>query len=290
MNELVKYQPITALELRKGIAANNAAMAVLTPVEKAVFLASISRPFMEYGDDELAVELARILPNIYRDTGYRNPGESDNGYLIMRLSGILKRYYAKLTLRDFRMAFEMCITGELDDYLPKGRDGQPERGHFQQFNADYVCRILNAYNGRRAAIMKKAFDAEPEREKKPDAREIAGIMARQKEIFFEVLNAYRDTGRFPDGMTAITELICCDVLAQAGLIGEIEVTADEQRAIWQRTINQYARMGNLGDIERLKRDGIEAGELQPKAYTLARRNALKRAIEGIIKNDIKLNL
>ena len=123
-----------------------------------------------------------------------------------------------------------------------------------------------------------------------DAKTLASLQKRQKEILLDVLNSYRANGRFPDGMTPVTEIICCDSLAACGLMEKIEVTPDEQREIWQRTMNHYARIGNIGDLERLRKAGHDADELQAKAFTLARRNALKRALERIIENDIEIAL
>ena len=186
------------------------------------------------------------------------------------------------------MAFEMSLTGELDDFLPKNGNGQPDRNHYQQFNAEYVCKILNAYKGRRAAVFKKAYGAIPEKENGPDKRVIADLMVRQKQICIEVLEHYRVNGRFPDGMTLITEIICCDVLSDAGLMPKIEVTIDEQKAAFQSAMNQYAREGNVGDLERLRKAGPDAEELKNKAYKYARRTALVKAIERIVNDGIEI--
>ena len=137
-NEIVQYRPRTAVELRRELANNPAVISVLDPLEKAVFLASTAKTFAEYTANDLAVDLTKALRFIFKDTGYRSTDENELGYLVVRVCEIVKRYYPGLTLKDFRMAFEMSITGELDDYLPKGRDGQADRGHYQQFNAEYV--------------------------------------------------------------------------------------------------------------------------------------------------------
>lgn len=282
------YKPKSAVVVRREMATIPAVMAALGPVERSVFLASTDKTIAEYDANELSIELAKALKWIAKDVGYRATDESERGYLVVRVAEILKRYYDGLTMRDFKMAFEMSITGELDDYLPKGRDGQADRGHYQQFNAEYVCKILNAYKYKRAAVLRKANDAMPKPETRPDAKIVSDLMLRQKQIFIEVLENYRINGRFPDGMTPITEIICCDVLSGCGLMSEIEVTPQEQQQVFQRTMNLYARMGNIGDLERLRKIGPAEPALQQKAFTLARRNALQRAIERIIKDEIEI--
>jgi len=282
------YKPKSAVVVRREMAKIPAVMDALGPVERSVFLASTDKTIAEYNANELSIELAKALKWIAKDVGYRATDESERGYLVVRVAEILKRYYDGLTMRDFKMAFEMSITGELDDYLPKGRDGQADRGHYQQFNAEYVCKILNAYKARRKSVLRKANDAMPKPETRPDAKIVSDLMLRQKQIFIEVLENYRINGIFPDGMTPITEIICCDVLAGCGLMPAIEVTQQEQQQIFQRTMNHYARMGNVGDLERLRKAGPTEPELQQKVFALARRNTLRMAIERIIKDGIEI--
>ena len=152
----VKKSPV---EIRREMVGNPAVMGALDPVERAVFLASSAKTISEYQPAELTSELATALKWICKDVGFRANDESERQYLVIRTVEILKRYYATITLKDFRMAFEMSITGQLDDYLPKTRDGRADRGHYQQFNAEYVCKILDAYKARRGAVLKKAFEA-----------------------------------------------------------------------------------------------------------------------------------
>lgn len=282
------YKPKSAVVVRREMAKIPAVMDALGPVERSVFLASTDKTIAEYDANELSIELAKALKWIAKDVGYRATDESERGYLVVRVAEILKRYYDGLTMRDFKMAFEMSITGELDDYLPKGRDGQADRGHYQQFNAEYVCKILNAYKGRRESVLRKANAAIPEQETKPNAKVVSDLMLRQKQIFIEVLENYRINERFPDGMTPITEIICCDVLAGCGLMPAIEVTPQEQQQIFQRTMNHYARMGNVGDLERLRKAGPTEPGLQQKAFTLARRKALQATIERIINEGVDI--
>ena len=55
----------------------------------------------------------------------------------------------------------MLIAGELDEFLPKDKNGNPEKKHFQQFNIDYFGRILNAYCRKRINVLSKAYSLLP---------------------------------------------------------------------------------------------------------------------------------
>ena len=284
---LTTYKPTTPVERRRAMLNVPAVMSALGPVEKSVFLASTAMTIDEYSAVELSNELSKALKYIQKDVGYRDANENERGYLTVRVAEILKRYYGNLTLKDFRMAFEMSITGELDDYLPKGRDGQADRGHYQQFNAEYVCKILNAYKSKRAHILKKANEAmpKPEPERDMDAARTYSISIRE-----ELCNAYdsfRETDKMPN-MSPIAEMLYYQLLSEAGLAPEIVVTQNEQNAILQRTINQLALKGNIGEMNQLKQAGPDAPELQYGAFSMARKKALQSAFERMVATGIEI--
>lgn len=282
------YKPKSAVVVRREMAKIPAVMDALGPVERSVFLASTDKTIAEYDANELSIELAKALKWIAKDVGYRATDESERGYLVVRVAEILKRYYDGLTMRDFKMAFEMSITGELDDYLPKGRDGQADRGHYQQFNAEYVCKILNAYKYRRAAVLKKANDAMPPEPEKPISPERAKELRNQtKRDCIQAFEQFKANGYMPD-ISPIGEMLYYELLADAGLAPEIVVTVDEQKQILQRTINQLARRGMVGDMRRLEQAGPDAPELQHGAFSIARKKALKAAFTKMVADGINI--
>ena len=282
------YKPKTAVMVRREMVAIPAVMDALGPVEKAVFLASTAKTVAEHDGNELLAELTKALRFIAKDVGYRDTDETERGYLVVRVAEILKRYYGNLTVKDFKMAFEMSITGELDDYLPKGRDGQADRGHYQQFNAEYVCKILNAYKYRRAAVLKKANDAippEPEKTVSPD--ESRKMRNATKSECVKAFEYFKENGHLPE-ISPIGEMLYYKLLADVGLAREIVVTVDEQKAILQRTINELARKGMVGDMQRLKQAGPDAPELQYGAFSIARKKALNAAFERMVADGIEI--
>ena len=288
-NNQIAVRPVqkTAVMIRREMVKIPAVMGALGPVEKAVFLASTAKTIAEYNAAELAAELATALKWICKDVGYRSPDESDRQYLVIRTAEILKRYYAGLTLKDFRMAFEMSLTGELDDFLPRGRDGQPDRNHYQQFNAEYVCKILNAYKGRRGWILKKAYENVPKPEEKPDPGKERYYRNETRRDCINAFLEYKYRGRMPQ-LSPIGEMLCYNALAAVGLADEIEITLADQKEIWQRTINDYARRGHIGDVRRLKDAGTGDPELEHGSFVLARRKALKRTFAWMAEQEIQI--
>lgn len=269
------------VQIRREMVGDPVVMGALDPVERAVFLASSAKTFGEYGPEELTAELSRALVWICKDVGYRATDESERQYLVIRTVEILKRYYATMTLKDFRMAFEMSITGQLDDYLPRTRDGRADRGHYQQFNAEYICKILDAYKARRGAVLKKAFEAVEPTEQ---ANAPVDKSAYRKEAIadlFAAFDEYRETGVLK--ASAVAELVFYNILSEYGLATPITVTIEDQKQVWQRAVNDYARRGYVGDVNRLKSAGIDAPELQHGSFVLARHRAIKALFRGIIE-------
>lgn len=288
-NNQIAVRPVqkTAVMMRREMVKIPAVMGALGPVEKAVFLASTAKTIAEYDAAELAAELATALKWICKDVGYRSPDESDRQYLVIRTAEILKRYYPGLSLKDFRMAFEMSLTGELDDFLPRGRDGQPDRNHYQQFNADYVCKILNAYKGRRAWVLRKANEAVPKEEPKRDPAKDKYYRNETRKGCIKAFESFGENGRLPE-MSPIAEMLYYNELAAAGLADEIEVTTEEQKVILQRTINDYARRGYVGDVRRLKQTGTDDPELEHGSLVLARRKALAATFRRMVEQGITI--
>lgn len=278
---------LSAVVMRREMAKNPAVMEALRPVERAVFLASTDKPISDYTGGELSAELSVALKWICKDVGYRASDESDRQYLIIRTAEILKRYYPTLTLKDFRMAFEMTITGELDDYLPKGRDGQPDRNHYQQFNAEYVCKILGAYKAYRRGILQKAYSTIPRPDVKPERQEMEFYRGQTRRNCVRAFLEYKYRGRMPQ-LTPIAEMLYYDLLASVGLADAVEITLADQNEIWRQTINDYARRGYLGDVRRLKESGTRDPELEHGSFVLARRKALKRAFAWIAEQEIQI--
>lgn len=283
------FAPKTAVVLRREMMAVPEVLKVLGPVERSVFLASTAKTIAEHTDKELAAELGRALPYIMKDVGYRDNNANERGYLLIRLCEILKRYYAGLTLRDFRMAFEMAITGELDDYLPKGRDGQPDRGHYQNFGVEYICKVLNAYKGRRDAVLVKANDAMP-RDMKPkiNPAQAVELSNATKRDCVNAFAYYKENGVLPR-ISPIAEMLYYNILSDAGLAPEIESTEEEKKTILALTIDMYSNKGFYCDVRRVESAGTEAYEVIRGAYELARVRLIKETFAALVADGKELS-
>lgn len=286
MNELVQYN--SGLVPRAQLARMPEVVKALDKGERLILGASLSKPVKDYPFDELAGELKKVITWVARDIGYIIKGDDDMQYIIVRTAQLLKRYYETLSVEDFRLAFEMAVAGELEGYLPKDWKGNTDAHHYQQFSAEYVCKILNGYKSKRLQALKKAEQAGPKVEGPgvPEAEQQVNARRMRRELFYCWLH-YKYRGRLPR-LSPIQEMRFYDILAEAGLADPIAVTEEEQAAVLSKTIIHYATAGLVADLQRVRKEGNESDEIQGEAYRLARKKALIRALKEITDKEIQL--
>lgn len=283
-NELVQY---VGPEGRAALARMPEVVKALDRSERLILGASITKQVKDYTLEALAGELTKSLRWIARDIGYTIKGEDDWQYITIRTAQLLKRYYETLSVDDFRLAFEMAVAGELEAYLPRDWKGNADARHYQQFSAEYVCKILNAYKVKRGMALRKAEAAGPKKESGvPEKDQMENARRMRSELIWCWLH-YKHRGWFP-ALSPIQEMRFYEILAGVGLADEIEVTEAERKAILTKALMHYAGQGMVGDMTRLKKEGTDADELKGEAARLARKTALFRALKEIVDNDIIL--
>lgn len=272
------YKPEKAVDVRRNMARQPQVMAALSPVEKSVFLATTAKVVDEYVDNELAVEVAKALKFIAKDVGYRTTTESEMGYLTVRVCEILKRHYGGLTLRDFRIAFEMAITGALDEFLPRNSNGQADRGHYQNFSAEYVCKILNAYKQKRLAVLDKAYKVNPTKDDSEQQRNYKQTIAQE---ILDAFGYYKAKKQLPE-LSPIRKMLFYNELVEAGLVKEIELTDEDCESMIQRTMDYYKGQGQYGEAVRIYKQGKDAPEVKSRAEDYAKLKAITDCFDEMI--------
>ena len=179
-----------AIDIRRQMLQLPEVAKSLSGVEKYIFAASTKMQIADIDDGTLIAKTGQMFRFIAMDVGYIIPTNSEDwAYICTRLLDILKKYYSQMTLADIKLAFELATTGELDDYLPKDSQGNPDKKHYQQFNADYFAKILNAYRRKQNGVIHKAYKAlsEPKKELTPEEKRYYHnqIVARCREVFLQ---------------------------------------------------------------------------------------------------------
>jgi hypothetical protein len=260
------------LAIRRANLTNAELMAVLTATEQTLYKASSEKPIRACSGSEVTEGLAARMKFILRDIGYKVTDEDDWQYILVRTSEVVKKYYDNLSIKDISLAFELLCVGELDEFLPK-REGQPDRSHYQAFNPEYLCKVLNAYLARRARALKKVRDAMPKKEVTATEAERKEYRRSAVKMCVDSFLYYKYHGRMP-ALSESSALVCYNILASVGLADEIEVSLSEQTELFKRMAARFAGTGfSAGSIRRgqeLKAafDRMINDEIQLKDYGL----------------------
>ena len=278
-----------AIDIRRKMVQLPEVAKALTPVEKYIFAASTKTQISEMDDGVLVSKTAQMFRFIAMDVGYTIPqNENDWAYIQTRLVDILKRYYSYLTLADIKLAFELATTGELDEYLPRDSQGNPDKKHYQQFNADYFAKILGAYRKKQNEVVGKAYKAlpEPKKELSPEQKRYYHNRreARNRIVFLQ----YKYTGKisFEFG----DEMFLYDWLLKFGFADEVEATEDDRKQAFAKHM-QRAAIGviNKYTAYNVRRKGIDSPEIDFTAYEVARKKEIIRAFDRMIAEEIQID-
>lgn len=278
-----------AIDVRRAMVELPEVAKALTPVEKYIFVASTKKQIAEIDDDTLIAKTGQMFRFIAMDVGYIIPTNSEDwAYICTRLLDILKKYYSQMTLADIKLAFELATTGELDDYLPKDSQGNPDKKHYQQFNADYFAKILNAYRRKQNGVIHKSYKAlpEPKKELTPEEKRYYHnqVVARCREVFLQ----YKYTGRFVLGIT--DGILIYDWLRKLGFANEVAGTEDDRKQALARYMQRVARgFVNKYEAFHVQRKGTDAPELDFTAYEIARDKEIKRTFDRMIADELQID-
>ena len=278
-----------AIDIRRQMLQLPEVAKSLSGVEKYIFAASTKTQIAEIDDETLVAKTGQMFRFIALDVGYIIPTNTDDwAYICTRLLDILKKYYSQMTLADIKLAFELATTGELDDYLPKDRNGQPDKAHYQQFNADYFAKILNAYRRKQNGVIHKAYQAlpEPKKELTPEQKRYYhnDIESRNRLAFLQ----YKYTGRVDFGIAG--EMFVYDWLVKVGLADIVKETEDDRREALGRFLARAARgFVNEFTVYHVRKDGTKSKEIDYTAFEVARRKEIIKAFDRMIADGLQVD-
>lgn len=256
--------------------------AQLNGVDALILTAAKNATIGEMQSTEIAAAVNQCFRFISIDVGYRRPADDTEWqYIVVRLADVLKRHFYDLTIEDVKTAFELLTVGDLDNYLPINSSGEPDRSHYQNLNADYLCKVLRAYKKRRdvAYTNIKAAQPKPQRALPPQPTKTPAEKTR------ECYDNYKATGKLifqipPDDVTI------ANFLTEKGLMAAVEVTdADKEKAFGIYKAENELGLHNDYAARWIIREGKDAREIQPKAYKIALNRCIKAAFDGFVSRE-----
>lgn len=275
-----------AIDIRRQMLQLPEVAKSLSGVEKYIFAASTKMQIADIDDDTLIAKTGQMFRFIAMDVGYIIPTNSEDwAYICTRLLDILKKYYSQMTLADIKLAFELATTGELDDYLPKDSQGNPDKKHYQQFNADYFAKILNAYRRKQNQVIGKAYTALPEPKKELSPEQIRYYRNQSVMTCLMCFLRYKYTGRLVFGLT--DEMFVYNWLLGVRLADEVKETEDDRKEAYNRFLARAARgFVNEFTVYHVRKQGTQSPEIDFTAFEVARRKEIKRTFDRMIKDEI----
>jgi hypothetical protein len=278
-----------AIDIRRQILQLPEVAKSLSGVEKYIFAASTKMQIADIDDGTLIDKTGQMFRFIAMDVGYIIPtNPEDWAYICTRLLDILKKYYSQMTLADIKLAFELATTGELDDYLPKDSQGNPDKKHYQQFNADYFAKILNAYRRKQNGVIHKAYKALPEPKKELTPQQIRQFEIQRQWRNRYIFLCYKYTGKLILGLT--DDMFLYEWLQKCGLADDVQVKEDDRKEAFARYMQRVARgMINQYTAFQVRRKGTESPEIDFAAFEVARKKEIIKAFDRMIAEEMQVD-
>jgi len=287
--EIAIFQPSSkAVEVRRQM-LDSPHLESLTRIDKSVFLASTKTSISDIDDATLVNRTSQLFRFIAKDVGYRIPTDSNDwAYNCTRILDFIKKYYSNLSLDEIKLAFELSVFGELDEFLPKDAKGQPDNKHYQEFNIDYFSKILRAYKSKQSISISKAYKALPEPKKEPPREYLTALENNTKYDLVMSYLFYKYHRKYPE-VSFLAEMLFSEILIKVGLIDSIQIIdsdLNEAKKIVMSRISAGFINKFLGNM--ILKQGIEHDEIKNCAYVVARKREIISCFDEIISEEINI--
>lgn len=279
--ELGLYNPVkSAKEIRCRMLSVQELIGSLSATERKVLVSSTRDTIADIVPEEVDSKIGKLAKYITQDAGIKKVDD----YELTRFRQILRSYYGRYTLQEVRLAFELAMIGELDEYLQKDRNGNPDKNHYQSFSVDYVVKILNAYKVFRNEVLFKCSMIKTT-EKKVSREEVDKYRKNTINNLRQYYLLYKYKGVIYD---RINEQIIYTWLDRMGLAEEVITTREDMSDAVNRMIRK-SRDGLIGSfigqcVSRLREQHYSVPD---EAFIIARSRAIRRSFDYIIENEIQ---
>lgn len=273
-NELVK--------VRRQAAAMSGVLEALNPLEQRIFTESTKKTISEYGKDELIDGVAKLVKFVARDAGIK----SFDAYDVTRTMQLLKQYYSGFSLQEVSLAFELSLIGELDEYLPKDKNGQPDNNHYQSFGIGYVSKILNAYRRKRGDVESKVYNAidSMHYEHREDASYYEKI---SKDSVINAFLNYKYHGDLPEYTNVY---LLYSKLEKLGFSAPVTVNEkDKQKALSSMISKSHTGMIKEFVLSCIRHQKTNNSDVQDEAKFLAMKRSVTESFDRMIEDELQIN-
>ena len=276
-----------AIEVRRALAALPETLSGLSEQEREIFSASVKKQIGEYDNAlELTAYVKPLFKYIAKDVGYTIPSKEEEWkYIQTRILDILRKYFANLTLNDIKLAFELTALGELDVFLPKNKDGKADRGHYQNFNAEYFAKILHAYQEKQGCVFEKVFKSTSTIAIADNSAELAQNKFRKLLVY--ALYHYKYRGYMMD-LSAPQQIMLYSILHNLGFITAVLSDDDLKKSMAE--VRKQIAMNIIKPFQAgiIKARGVEHDAVKAGAVKFAQYRAIVECFDELLSNEIQI--
>lgn len=249
----------------------------LSKVDQRIFVESTRKLISEEESEENKIEyLGIIFIGVCSDFGLNAPERSAVKSVFSSIFDVIDLYFDDLSFAEVKLAWRLLAVGELDNYLPKDRYGNPDKNHYGSLNVDYVTKVLKAYRKRKADMMAKTTALLPDKPKATPEQERAFLNVQANNFIFAIMK-YKYSGRFKAESDRLISESTFKYMERLGYdMDAIPTYEDKKLALAQfkgRPINSFAQ---VFEKECLATFGIEHEAVYFRALMIAKKRLLFR--------------
>lgn len=249
----------------------------LSKVDQRIFAESTRKLISEEESEEKKIEyLGIIFIGVCSDFGLNAPERSAVKSVFSSIFDVIDLYFDDLSFAEVKLAWRLLAVGELDNYLPKDRYGNPDKNHYGSLNVDYVTKVLKAYRKRKADMMTKTTALLPDKPKATPEQERAFLNVQANNFIFAIMK-YKYSGRFRMESDRLISESTFKYMERLGYnMDTIPTYEDKKLALAQfkgRPINSFAQ---VFEKECLATFGIEHEAVYFRALMIAKKRLLFR--------------
>jgi hypothetical protein len=249
----------------------------LSKVDQRIFAESTRKLISEEESEEKKIEyLGIIFIGVCSDFGLNAPERSAVKSVFSSIFDVIDLYFDDLSFAEVKLAWRLLAVGELDNYLPKDRFGNPDKNHYGSLNVDYVTKVLKAYRKRKADMMAKTTALLPDKPKATPEQERAFLNVQANNFIFAIMK-YKYSGRFKVESESLISESTFKYMERLGYdMDTIPTYEDKKLALAQfkgRPINSFAQ---VFEKECLATVGIEHEAVYFRALMIAKKRLLLR--------------
>lgn len=258
----------------------------LSKVDQRIFVESTKLLISEEESEEKKIEyLGIIFVGVCADFGLNAPERSAVKSVFSSVFDVVDLYFDDLSFAEVKLAWRLLAVGELDNYLPKDRYGDPDKNHYGSLNVDYVTKVLKAYRKRKADMMAKTTALLPDKPKVTPEHEKAFLNVQANNFIFAIMK-YKYSGRFKVESESLISESTFKYMERLGYnMDTIPTYEDKKLALAQfkgRPINSFAQ---VFEKECLATVGIEHEAVYFRALMIAKKRLLFRYWDEMLREE-----